>query len=237
MKKRTANFGGLLLILLGGLALLDGTIWPLFGWEFGIWRLWPLLIAAIGLGLIAAPILLPKERGLKWLFIPGFPILVTSSLLLLSSIFGIWGIWDHLWPLVVLGLAVGFLATSVFVRNLWLMIPAIIIGMNGLIFQFCAITGLWDWWAILWTLEPFSVGLALLVASGGTRPRLIRAGLIVCVAAIGFFSLMSFVLSGWVSVVGAVLLIVAGAGLIAQGRAPLILKEKSPDEKLVDGYM
>ena len=237
MKNKTANIGGLLLILLGGLALLDGTIWPLLGWEFGLWRLWPLLVGAIGLSFIAAPIIFPKERGLKWLFIPGFPILVSGSLLLLGSIFRIWGIWEHLWPLVVLGLAIGFLVTAVFVHNIWLMIPAIIIGMNGLIFQFCAVTGLWHWWAILWTLEPFSVGLALLVASGGTRPRLMRAGLIVCVAAVGFFSLMSFVLSGWVSVVGAVLLIVAGAGLIAQGRAPLVLKEKSPDEKLVDGYM
>lgn len=237
MKNKTANIGGLLLILLGGLALLDGTIWPLLGWEFGIWRLWPLLIAAIGLSFIAAPILLPKERSLKWLFIPGFPILVTSSLLLLGSVFRIWGIWEYLWPLVVLGLAIGFLATSVFVRNIWLMIPAIIIGMNGLIFQFCAATGLWDWWAILWPLEPFSVGLALLVASGGTHPRLLRAGFIVCIVAVGFFSLMSFVLSGWVSLVGAVLLIVAGAGLIAHGRTPLVLKEKAPDEKLVDGYM
>lgn len=237
MKKHTANIGGLLLILLGGLALLDGTIWPLLGWEFGIWRLWPLLIVGIGLSFIAAPIRFPKECGLKWLFIPGFPILVTGSLLLLSSIFRIWSIWEHLWPLVILGLAVGFLVTSVFVRNNWLMIPAIIIGVNGLILQFCAVTGLWGWWAILWTLEPLSVGLALLVASGGTRPRLIRAGLIVCVAAVGFFSLMSFVLSGWVSVVGAMLLIVAGAGLLVHGRTPLALKEKSPDEKLVDGYM
>jgi hypothetical protein len=138
---------------------------------------------------------------------------------------------------VVLGLAVGFLVTAVFARNRWLMMPAIIIGVNGLIFQFCAITGLWDWWSILWTLEPFAVGLALLAASGGTRPRLIRAGLIVCVAAVGFFSLMSFVLSGWVSVVGAALLIVTGAGLIAHGRTTMVLKEKSPDEKLVDGFM
>jgi hypothetical protein len=195
-----------------------------------------LLVGGIGLTFIAAPIIFPKERSLKWLFIPGFPILVSSALLLLGSIFRIWGIWEYLWPLVVLALAIGFLVTAVFVRNRWLMIPAIIIGMNGLIFQFCAITGLWDWWSILWTLEPFSVGLALLAASGGTRPRLIRAGLIVCVTAVGFFSLMSFVLSGWVSVVGAVLLILAGAGLIAQGRAPLVLKEKSPDEKLADGY-
>ena len=237
MKKQTVNFGGLLLILLGALALLDGTIGSLLDWDFGIWRLWPLLVGGIGLSFIAAPIIFPKERGLKWLFIPGFPILVSSSLLLLSTIFRIWGIWEYLWPLVVLGLAVGFLVTAVFVRNLWLLIPAIVIGMNGLIFQFCAITGLWDWWTILWTLEPFAVGLALLAASGGTRPRLIRAGMIVCVAAVGFFSLMSFVLSGWVSVVGAVLLILAGAGLIAHGRTQLVLKEKSPDEKLADGFM
>ncbi|MCA9945986.1 MAG: hypothetical protein KC449_21030 [Anaerolineales bacterium] len=237
MKKRTANFGGLLLILLGVLALLDGTLWPLLGWRFGIWHMWPLLVGAVGLSFIAAPILFPKERSLNWLFIPGFPVLVTSSLLFLGSVFRIWGIWEFLWPLVILGLAVGFLVTAVFVRNIWLMIPAIIVGVNGLIFLFCAITGLWEWWAFLWTLEPLAVGLALLVASGGTHPRLIKAGLILCVVAVGFFSMMSFVLSGWMSVVGAVLLIVAGAGLIAHGRTSLVLKEKSPDEKLVDGYI
>jgi hypothetical protein len=234
MEKRTANFSGMLLIALGGLALLHTTILPLLGWEYGLWRFWPLFIAAIGLTLVAVPFIFMERRGLKALFIPGLPILVISSLLLWGSVFNAWGIWDYLWPMVILGLALGFAATSVFMRNIWFMIPAIIIGANGLIFQFCAITGLWDLWAILWTVEPLSVGLALMVASAGKRPKLMQAGLIVSTIAAVFFSMMSFILSGWVSVVGAALLIVTGVGLLARSRGPVLLYEKSPDEKLVD---
>ena len=235
MKKRQANFGGWILILLGSVALLNGALETLFGWHFGLWRFWPLLVSVLGLGFIAAPILFPRQRGLKALFIPGFPILVTSSLLLLGSVFNAWGVWEHLWPLIIIGLAVGFLAASLFLRNIWLMIPAIIVGMNGLIFQFCAVTGLWHLWAVLWPLEPLSVGLALLVASAGVRPKMIWAGLIVCLVSVSLISLMSLILSGWVSMVGAVLLILAGAGFIAHGRVPVMLKEKSPDEKMIDG--
>ncbi len=234
MEKRTTKFSGMFLIVLGGLALLHTTILPLLGWEYGLWRFWPLFVAAVGLALVAAPFIFMERRGLKALFIPGLPILVVSSLLLWGSIFNAWGIWDYLWPMVILGLALGFTATAVFMHNIWFMIPAIIIGVNGLIFQFCAITGLWDLWAILWTMEPLSVGLALMVASAGKRPGLMKAGLIVSTIAAVFFSLMSFILSGWVSIVGAALLIVAGAGLLARGRASILLHEKSPDEKLVD---
>ena len=205
MEKRTTNLSGMFLIILGGLALLHTTIMPLLGWEYGLWRFWPLFVAGVGLAFVAAPFIY-IERG----------------------------IWDYLWPMVIIGLSLGFFATSIFMGNIWFMIPAIIIGVNGLIFQFCAITGLWDLWAILWTMEPLSVGLALMVASAGKRPGLMKAGLIVSTIAAVFFSLMSFVLSGWVSVVGAGLLIVAGAGLLAGGRGPVLLHEKSPDEKLVD---
>lgn len=232
MKKRQVNYGGWVLILLGGLALLNGTLAPLFGWTLGLWHFWPLLVGVLGLGFVAAPVLFPRQRGLRGLFIPGFPILVTSSLLLLSSLFNIWGIWAYFWPLIIIGLAVGFLVSAVFMRNIWLMIPAIIVGMNGLIFQFCTVTGLWELWSILWVLEPLSVGLALLVASAGVRPKMVWAGLIVCLISVGLFSLMSLVLSGWVSMIGALLLIVAGVGFILRGRSPMPLKEKSPEEVL-----
>ena len=234
MENRTTKFSGMFLIILGGLALLHTTVLPLLGWEYGLWRFWPLFVAAVGLAFVAAPFIYIERRGLKALFIPGLPILVVSSLLLWGSVFNAWGIWDYLWPMVIIGLSLGFFATSIFMGNIWFMIPAIIIGVNGLIFQFCAITGLWDLWAILWTMEPLSVGLALMVASAGKRPKLMKAGLIVSTIAAVFFSLMSFVLSGWVSIVGAALLIVAGGGLLVRGRGQVLLHEKSPDEKLVD---
>lgn len=234
MEKRTANLSGIILVALGGLALLHTTILPLLGWEYGLWRFWPLFVSAVGLAFVATPFLFMDRRGLKTFFIPGLPILVVSMLLLWGSIFNAWGIWDYFWPMVIVGLALGFFATAVFMRNIWFMIPAIIIGVNGLIFQFCAITGLWDLWAILWTAEPLSVGLALIVASAGKRPKLMKAGLIVCTIAGVFFSFMSFVLSGWVSIVGAALLIVTGVGLLARSRNPILLEEKVPEEKLVD---
>jgi hypothetical protein len=37
------------------------------------------------------------------------------------------------------------------------------------VLQFCALTGLWNAWAVLWTVEPLSVGLSLLAVSAKTR--------------------------------------------------------------------
>ena len=141
--------------------------------------------------------------------------------------------WAHFWPLVVIALAVGFLLTAVFMRIIWFMIPAIIIGINGLLFQFCALTGLWQSWAILWTLEPLAVGLALLAASGGHRRGLATAGFTLLTISLAAFSLMSFILSGWVSIVGALALILGGVFLLARGRIALPL-EKPTKEKLYD---
>ncbi|WP_420629646.1 hypothetical protein [Candidatus Leptofilum sp.] len=234
MTKKTTNYSGLFLILLGGLALLQATIFPQLGWDFSFWRFWPLGIGAVGLAFIVAPFIYTNQPGLKALFIPGFPVMVVGTLLLWGSLFNAWGIWQYFWPMILLGLAVGFLAASVFTRNVWLMIPAIIIGMNGLIFQFCALTGLWGAWAILWTLEPLAVGLALLVASGGKNPGLMWTGMALSAASVGGFALMSVTLSGWAGSLGAILLIVAGIGLVARGRGPVYLKEKSPDDLLVD---
>ena len=86
MEKRTTNLSGMFLIILGGLALLHTTIMPLLGWEYGLWRFWPLFVAGVGLAFVAAPFIYIERRGLKALFIPGLPILVVSSLLLWGSI-------------------------------------------------------------------------------------------------------------------------------------------------------
>lgn len=235
MKTRTTNTSGWILIALGSLALLQATLFPVLGWDFSLWRFWPVGLGAVGLAFIAAPFIFADQPGLKALFIPGFPVLVVSALLLWGSLFNFWGIWQYFWPMILLGLAVGFLATAVFWQNIWLMIPTIIIGVNGLIFQFCALTGLWDAWAILWTLEPLAVGLAFLVVSRGTQPALLWLGLALSAVSVGAFTLMSLTLSGWASLLGAAMLILAGVGLLVRGRAGLFLIEKSPKEELYDG--
>ncbi len=120
------------------------------------------------------------RRGLGILFIPGMPILTTGAILLLASVLNWWRVWKWLWPQEVLALALGCLFAAIYARQIWLLVPAIIIWLNGVLLQFCALTGLWEVWAVLWLIEPLAVGLVFLVVGGRTRSNgLLVAGLIV----------------------------------------------------------
>jgi hypothetical protein len=161
-----------------------------------------------------------NRRGLGGLFIPGIPILTTGAILMFTSVFNAWGAWEWLWPLEVLSLAAGFMLAALYMRNIWLLIPAIIIGANGLLFQFCAATGWWEIWAILWTIEPLSVGLALLAVYMARRTKgLLIGGLILCsVAAFGLI-LMTAILPEWwiLNLFGPALFIGVGVILLLGG--------------------
>jgi hypothetical protein len=120
--------------------------------------------------------------------------------------------------LEVLGLAVGFALAAIFMRVAGLAIPAMIIGVNGLMLAFCNLTGLWASWAILWPIEPLSIGLGLLIVgvinrSSGTK----LAGLILTgIAGAGFFiasfismfndTFLRFAVPGMLLVCGVILL-------------------------------
>lgn len=231
-EKNPLNTAGLTLIVLGSLALLQGV----FGWNIQLWRLWPVIPTAGSLLMLFSPFIWRENAGLKGILIPAFPLVTISTMLLVSSLFNWWGMWAIFWPTILVALALGFLSAAVFMRNVWLLIPATIIGGNGLLFLFSSLTGWWGTWAILWTLEPLIVGLALLIASAGHRRELITAGLILSSISFIFFSIMTLALSGWVSVLGAVLLIVCGTGLLFSGRfirRDALPAEKSPKEKLL----
>jgi hypothetical protein len=171
MDKRFSLLAGVALLLVGTVALASNAAMYLLGvdlWRLP-WRFWPLAVVALGLLLVVSPFLTRGRRGLGWLFIPGMPVLVTGGILLFTSVFGAWGAWSWLWPLEVLSVALGFLFAAICTHAPWLLIPAIVIGANGLLFQFCAVTGWWNVWSVMWTIEPLSVGLALLVF--GLRKR------------------------------------------------------------------
>jgi hypothetical protein len=70
-----------------------------------------------------------------------------------------------------------------------LAIPASIVGVNGLVLAFCNLTGLWQSWALLWPIEPLSVGLGLLVLGLAKRSYGVNlAAVILCIiAGVGFF--------------------------------------------------
>ena len=92
------------------------------------------------------------------------------------------------------------------------------IGANGLLMQYCALTGNWSIWAVLWSIEPLSVGLALLLVNiQKHRPGLLIAGLILCTIA-GFAALgMSYIIPGygWVNLMGPGILLLAGLLLLS----------------------
>ncbi len=185
-------------------------------------RFWPIVVSAAGLAFLVPPFLVRDKRGLGGLFIPGVPILVVSGILMIASVLNVWGIWAWLWPMVLLAVALGFLAAAFYMQVDGLLIPAAIVGLNGLVFQFCAVTGLWGWWSVLWTVEPLALGLALLLF-GARRGSsgVLTAGLILCGVAAAFFLLMVAILAdGWLfhlSLPG--MFILAGLALLAWGLA------------------
>jgi hypothetical protein len=226
MNKRMSAFVGLGLILVGMMALASTLVMPMLGIRLlhnGLLRLWPLTITGVGWCFILPPLLVRNRRGLGGLFIPGIPILTTGAILTFTSFLDWWGAWEWLWPLEVLSVAAGFIAAAAYMRVIWLCIPAFVIGANGLLFQFCAITGLWDVWAVMWTIEPLSIGLALLFIGARKKiPGLLLAGLILCtlsgVGLIGMMAIvsMSAMFAGWwlFRLAGPALLIFLGALLL-----------------------
>jgi hypothetical protein len=195
MQKALSIFFGLGLISLGLLALAGTLFLPLIGFSFRfweLWRFWPITVLALGLLLAAIPLLSPGQRALGVLFILAFPILTNGAILFFASIFDVWGAWTFLWPLEVLSVAVGFLFASLFTRSIWLGIPTILIGLNGLVLAFCNTTGLWNWWAVLWAVEPLALGLSFLLISAKYRSAVLLAlGLLFC----GFASLAALGMS------------------------------------------
>ncbi len=175
---------GVTLVAVGAISLLGNIFF-----STQAWRIWPIVIVLAGLGLTTPGFFGLSRRGLGSFFIPGIPVLTTGGILLYASLTKNWGIWAEAWPLEILALALGFALSAVFMRVAALAIPAFIIGLNGLLLGFCAITGLWQAWAILWPIEPLSVGLGLLVLSIANKSAGVKlaATILFSVAGMGFF--------------------------------------------------
>jgi hypothetical protein len=232
MDRRNSILVGSVLVLVGLMSLVVSGVMAALGFNpLGfVWRMWPVLVIGVGLAFVVPPFVTRGKPGLGALYIPGFPILTVGGILFLASVFNAWGIWEWLWPMLIVSLAMGFAFAAIYMRNIWLLIPAIIIGLNGLLFQFCAITGLWHWWAVVWTIEPLSVGLALLVVNVKAQSAGLRtAGLILCGVAASMTMMMLAILGAWlpIALVGPGLLILAGAVVIVWGILRPVLLPKA----------
>lgn len=211
----------LALLALGGNLLLGATGAGVFRAGF---HTWPLAVIGVGLLFCIPPFIFRKQPGLGGLFIPGVPVLTTGLLLFAASLTGNWGLWGIFWPLEVIGLAVGFVMAAIFLRVVWLMVPASIIGLTGLVLQFCAATGLWASWAVLWTVVPFSVGLPLLLIGVFHKSDGVKlAGLIVTgFAGLAFAAMSAILASGsWLTrIVGPFIILALGIFMIVSALLP-----------------
>jgi hypothetical protein len=231
MQKKAALLIGVTLIALGILALAGNLLIRAVGAGFMLGlRAWPIFVVGAGLLFCLPPFIFPRQRGLSGLFVPGIPTLVTGMMLFIASVPGYWAIWATLWPLEVLSVAAAFVLMAVFLKVPWLMIPASIVGFTGLVLQFCAATGWWSSWAVLWTVEPFAVGLPLLLIGLSRKIEGVKlAGIILCgLAGLGFAAMSTvLVTSLWITrLIGPVLVLGLGVLLVVSALA------KRPSEKV-----
>jgi hypothetical protein len=88
---------------------------------------------------------------------------------------GWWGGFRRGWPFEFLVVGAGLCLIMEATANVWLLIPTGIILGNGILLSFYAITGLWNWWAFLWPLEPLliigTVLFTIWLADRGERGR------------------------------------------------------------------
>ena len=219
MQKKASLLIGVTLIVLGILALAGNLLIRAVGSGFMLgFRAWPIFVVGAGLLFCLPPFLFPRQRGLSGLFVPGIPTLITGLLLFVGSVTGYWAIWSYLWPLEVLSVAAAFILMAVFLKVPWLMIPASVLGFTGLVLQFCAATGWWSSWAVLWTVEPFAVGLPLLLIGLFRKIEGVKlAGIILCgLAGLGFAAMSTvLVTSLWITrLIGPVLVLGLGVLLV-----------------------
>lgn len=224
MERRLSVGVGLLLTFLGCLALTFTAGAPLLGidlWFWGSWRLWPLAVLTLGL-LLLLPGMLVRSRWLgAFLLLVGMPVLATGAILLFNSLFDAWSAWEWLWPVEVLALALAFLLAAVRARAIWLAVPAIVVGVNGVLFQLCVLTGWWEAWSVLWAVEPLALGLALALVGVAKRSFIpLMLGLVLCaVGGLGLWGMTTLVTPWWwmASLAGPGLLIATGLLMLAWG--------------------
>ena len=199
MQNKGSLFIGVFLVLVGILSLGGNMFMDLTErMPVSIFQLWPVIVIATGLLFVMPPFFAPNNRGLGGLFIPGVPILVTGGILFAASVMSNWGIWAVAWPLEIIALGIGFLFAAIFIRVIWLLIPALIITLLGGALGFSAMTGLWSAWAFLWTVIPLALGLAFIIIGlkeGKTALTIIGAGF-AGFAGVAFASLSVFS-AGW----------------------------------------
>lgn len=214
---------GALLTLLGTMVLAYNLFAAALGWpDPALWRLWPLAIAGAGLLFVLPPLVAPQQRALGALFLPGLPLLTVAGLSAATLVLRPGFVWTLFWPQMVLALALALGLLALYLRSIWLILPALVLGLLGAALQLSALTGWWSLWAVLWSVAPFGAGLSLLVVGLRQHSNGLRlTGALTClVTAIVAVSLGALLTGHWsvINVALALGLMAAGVALALWGR-------------------
>jgi hypothetical protein len=133
--------------------------------------------------------------------------------------------WSNLWPLLLILVGLAFWLPLLVWWNrrselAGFAVPATLFTVNGLIMLYTAITGRWEAWAYLWTLEPIALGLSFLVLYYLTNRHRALAVVAAILIAIGgfFFLIFASAFGGMIAIIGPLFLIAAGLILLMRGR-------------------
>jgi len=161
--------------------------------------------------------------GILLIAFGGLALLAQWSGMLLGPL-GIEIGWAQLWPFVIIIAGLAFwLPLAIWWdrrdRIAGLVIPGTIILANGLLFLYQNTTGDWKSWAYLWTLEPISVGLGLLLfyLVANRQQGVLVAATIVGGVGLVFFVIFASIFGGWIRLLVPVILIVVGCLLLLRG--------------------
>jgi hypothetical protein len=120
----------------------------------------------------------------------------------------------------VLALALGVGGMALYLRQAWLWLPALVLGLIGAALQFSALTGWWSAWAVLWTVVPLAFGLWLLAIGLARRSLgLSLAGGLTCSMSLALAIGLAALLTQYWSLINLVLALglMAAGGLIVAG--------------------
>ncbi len=146
----------------------------------------------------------------------------------------IWESFEFSWPWYVIGSAILLLLLGLLTGEPDMLVPATIVGGVGVLLYWQNETGNWASWAYAWTLIPGFVGIGLILSGllkGGKRSDL-KDGFNLILLSMFLFVIFAAIFGQmeWVSVVGAVLLILVGLSLLLR---PLFRRKESNPEKIV----
>lgn len=74
-----------------------------------------------------------------------------------------WAIYTTGWPFVLFLLASGLFYIMYVCNSIWMLIPAGIVFGNAVLFSYSSLTGNWEHWSMIWILEPWLIGISILL--------------------------------------------------------------------------